>query len=705
MSCERAFARAEWDTDPTMLFQHVDGLLGLEGYEISHVGGEVFTAMDEPSDRCCLWGELFKEKERHFFRKELTDETVCFSIKDTFQILVRCLWQPHARNIKTRRGPFAMLLHGMQPPLTSSWTWIKLGRPLFQKGFSVVMLDFPGFGRSKMNMDSSVGLDAWSFGDWHLICQCLDELKVHKAHFVATGQACGASLRILMRSPHSMEKEMIWYNPSFNIDEMMLEHVGPPPPGGGIGWREQYRLKQVDAMERVLKNTNARIWSMHDKDHLSPEIIDVQSLLASVCRHAVLRHRTQIQDVSSHDLCPVHIGAQLPTYFLYIAKPLATAMVDFFTKRERGGQMLMAMPRYVSADPAIKPLPPDEVWSVESRAPRNPSAKGSFSHSDPLKWGFALSARGEPLDSRRPSRSTTKLAPLMPKPGGEGDTTAEDENPLIRIMRKARPQTTAASVDERGRAAPVDVYGMRAATAGALGVAMARWRKGAEAYDNVRYTSCTQTKHPVRAVEDREQVSILSASQEAFNLTGGKNQAQRFRIALLSKLNHKQRNFVYDHQSPEQDPNAQNIMNKTATDEDEGESRDGSSTRAGTRGNSKPLRSISRLKSAQSQNSIALSNGSTGGDTPSRSVSALKNLSRSMSRQQNATEPYRPRGWHALQEQPLRGGQQPQASADLGHHRDPSRPIGVDNHRATGASGRDAIVPLKRCSELQDCRW
>lgn len=225
----------------------------------------------------------------------------------------------------------------------------------------------------------------------------------------------------------------------------------------------------------------------------------------------------------------------------------------------------------------------------------------------------------------------------MPK--DEEDTTAEDENPLIRIMRKARPQTTAASVDERGRAAPVDVYGMRAATAGALGVAMARWRKGAEAYDNVRYTSCTQTKHPVRAVEDREQVSILSASQEAFNLTGGKNQAQRFRIALLSKLNHKQRNFVYDHQSPEQDPNAANNMNRTATDEDEGESRDGSSTRGGTRGNSKPLRSLSRLKSAQSQGSMALSNGSTGGDTPTRSVSALKNLSRSVSRQQNGGSP------------------------------------------------------------------
>eukprot|EP00913_Durusdinium_trenchii_P014504 g13605.t1 len=172
-------------------------------YEISHVGGEVFTAMDEPSDRCALWGELFKEKERHFYRKELTCET------DTFQINVRCLWQPQAKQLKHRQGPFAMLLHSLEPPLTSSWTWVKLGRPLYMKGFSVVMIDFPGFGRSKMNMDSSVALDVWAFQDWHLICQTLDELKVHSAHMIACGHACGAVLRILLRSPHSVEKDRI----------------------------------------------------------------------------------------------------------------------------------------------------------------------------------------------------------------------------------------------------------------------------------------------------------------------------------------------------------------------------------------------------------------------------------------------------------------------------------------------------------------
>eukprot|EP00913_Durusdinium_trenchii_P014503 g13604.t1 len=171
--------------------------------------------------------------------------------------------------------------------------------------------------------------------------------------------------------------------------------------------------------------------------------------------------------------------------------------------------MLLAMPRFVSNDPLIVPLGPDETWSAAHVSERNPAAKGGFATADPLKWGFSLGPKGESLMEQRrlsrSSRSGTKLAPL------------------------ARPQTTAASLDERGLAAPVDVYGCRAATAGAMGVAMARWRKGQDAYEQVRYTSCTQTKHPVREIQDRDEVSMLSASQEAFNLNGGKQQAGHFR--------------------------------------------------------------------------------------------------------------------------------------------------------------------------------
>ena len=55
----------------------------------------------------------------------------------------------------------------------------------------------------------------------------------------------------------------------------------------------------------------------------------------------------------------------------------------------------------------------------------------------------------------------------------------------------------------------------------------------------------------MREIKDREEVAMMSASQEAFMLTGGNNQAGRFRKALLSKLNTRQKDFVMSHQSPE----------------------------------------------------------------------------------------------------------------------------------------------------------
>lgn len=173
-------------------------------YDVCHIGGEVFTSFAEPSDRSALWGELLKEKERVFLRKELQTETVCFTVESTFQISVSCLWQPEAKQASGHRhGRFAMLLHSLQSPLTDAWVWIKLGRPLYKKGFSVIMVDLPGFGRSKMNMNASVKPEEWWSQDWHLICQIVDELRLPATHFVAIGAMCSTVLKIMMRSPHT----------------------------------------------------------------------------------------------------------------------------------------------------------------------------------------------------------------------------------------------------------------------------------------------------------------------------------------------------------------------------------------------------------------------------------------------------------------------------------------------------------------------
>ncbi|CAJ1393166.1 unnamed protein product, partial [Effrenium voratum] len=129
--------------------------------------------------------------------------------------------------------------------------------------------------------------------------------------------------------------------------------------------------------------------------------------------------------------------------------------------------------------------------------------------------------------------------------------------------------------------------------------------------------------HPVREIEDRDQVSMLSASQEGFALTGGKNQAQHFRIALLSKLNRRQQQFVLANQSPEADPNVAKLDGEGS--DSPADSRDSPTTDGG---GSKPVsRTTSRLKVQ-----AAVSQGSDTPTSRSMSATALKTAARSASR-------------------------------------------------------------------------
>ena len=74
--------------------------------------------------------------------------------------------------------------------------------------------------------------------------------------------------------------------------------------------RECLKGARMD-LQRGREPLKARIWSMHDKDHLSQETIDVQTLLAAVCRHAVLRlgaflKGSQSSSSQASDLDPGH---------------------------------------------------------------------------------------------------------------------------------------------------------------------------------------------------------------------------------------------------------------------------------------------------------------------------------------------------------------------------------------------------------------
>lgn len=494
--------------------------------DIVHVGGEVFASVQEPSDKSVFWGELFMEKERLFFRKELTTEVASFSIKDTFQMSVRCLWQPVARTkVGHRPGTTIALFHSLEFPLTTSWTWVKLARPLYKSGFSVVMIDLPGFGRSKMNMDPAVKLEEWSHQDWHILSQTLDELRVHSVLTICIGKICGTILRILMRSPHSLGKEHIFLEPIVDPAEVLSDIAGEPPPGAGSNWREKMREKYRDALEKVLRNSKARIWSMHDRDRMTKPLFDTQALLADVMQHPVLVSRTRITELSKSDICSCHMGAKLPFSFLYPRKDLVEDIVQFFIDREKGLDTVMSMPKYIAADPRYA----DDNWA--------PVMCPKF---------LAMSHQAAELAS--------------PK-----EVLMDAENPLRAIMRKSRKQELIKSEKTLLGASRKHQSKLQEDAKDELGevgtLARARQRAGPEAAKHIQWSDYSQTKHQVRMIQSRNQCTMFTSASDAFNLTGGSETSEGFRVGLLSKLSPTQRAFVSDHQSLEHVEEEDNGLN------------------------------------------------------------------------------------------------------------------------------------------------
>merc|ERR1719277_363677 len=95
------------------------------------------------------------------------------------------------------KGPVAVLCHDFAGKLTSSWTWSKLVYPLYKAGISVVMVDFPSFGMSRICGRADVDRSYWIEKDWRIVVQLMDTLKIRKVHLITCGESCNLVLKML----------------------------------------------------------------------------------------------------------------------------------------------------------------------------------------------------------------------------------------------------------------------------------------------------------------------------------------------------------------------------------------------------------------------------------------------------------------------------------------------------------------------------
>eukprot|EP00927_Polykrikos_kofoidii_P044778 TRINITY_DN38654_c0_g2_i1.p1 TRINITY_DN38654_c0_g2~~TRINITY_DN38654_c0_g2_i1.p1 ORF type:complete len:590 (+),score=95.36 TRINITY_DN38654_c0_g2_i1:172-1941(+) len=358
-------------------------------FYFTHLGGEIFRAVEEPSDQSVLWGELFREKERIFLRQNMQEVSMSFSIKDTFQLYIRTIWRPEARRaveplgVMTgvdgrpvpqhppgnqtitgtkklqftsfldpaaakalmpaagcrRKGRFALLLHAMKGRLTTSWVWMKLARELYQAGYSVVLVDLPGFGKSMVNQVTHCSTDSWILQDWLVICQMLDELGVPNCTTFSTGESCGTVLRILQRSPQQLTTEHVFYNPI--LEGRLFKNISHATVAtSGLNYHEAQMQAHVRELSALLTHRGIRVWanfspagSCYDDTRYTQELL-VRTKGSVICKtledgipamHPIVV-TSYLADV---DMAEAQISINIEVDVLFPSKALKAAYVNY----------------------------------------------------------------------------------------------------------------------------------------------------------------------------------------------------------------------------------------------------------------------------------------------------------------------------------------------------------------------------------------
>jgi len=158
------------------------------------------TLLDE--DKSLSKHDLFNEDEKNLF-STITAEEIKVKLNQTFYtISYRILKNPKATNS-------ALFLHGFGP--ASTWAqWLKLALPIYNSGKTIIMVDFPGFGRSS---GARIQTRPWRSCGPNLIFSILDSFKANsKVTVVAQCGGAGFFLHALCKDPSRFAKRHVLNN-------------------------------------------------------------------------------------------------------------------------------------------------------------------------------------------------------------------------------------------------------------------------------------------------------------------------------------------------------------------------------------------------------------------------------------------------------------------------------------------------------------
>lgn len=310
-------------------------------YQIQHLGGDIFQASNDVSERSALWGELFKDGERRFLRQVMEEMEINLALRDTYQVNIRAVWQPHAKHPypgHKREGKTVVCLHSLSGFTNNSWCWIKMAKPLYQAGFNVILMEFPGCGRSKLNAGATIEPQQdWRRIDWHIVMEVIGELKLKVFYTVAVGESCMTLLRLLLNSPRSINAEHIFYKPVIDFDELFRDynlmgarHVSNKAKES-VEFRTKLYEKQVFQLSLLFERQSTKLLCVFDEANLAEGMQQTQNVFLAMSGKRKLKNSLFVEVVNNEDICEVQMGGRVPMRFLFPSKFFKHRVIDFLT--------------------------------------------------------------------------------------------------------------------------------------------------------------------------------------------------------------------------------------------------------------------------------------------------------------------------------------------------------------------------------------
>lgn len=226
------------------------------------------TASASSSDKAVLLAELLRESERRLLRAHLTSDEQCLTANLVYRINLRVLWRPEAQlNPSRRAGRFVVFIHACSGRLTSSWAFIKFAKPFYEAGFSVILFDLPGFGKSSVSGKVFAPRSEWVGDDNGIIVLTLENIGVESANFVVHSDSAMIAMKLIINTPQVVQGQMILWNPSVNLAglfETALALPGMRPKDEHEQFSELLKKRRMRIMALFEQPTSDAGWKSMD---------------------------------------------------------------------------------------------------------------------------------------------------------------------------------------------------------------------------------------------------------------------------------------------------------------------------------------------------------------------------------------------------------------------------------------------------------